>query len=957
MIARAASSSLLPVLRELIDEAQEKKYAPGVLGVRIELDGHDTRTFTHDTVPVRVEPCVSALAVREALLSQTPGEWMIVLTDRSDEDLGAGVLSRLIGHRLRSPDPWTAVRHRFAATGLDPALSSRDVAVGLLAATPPSGQGMPGGWPPAPGGVLTRDHAFGAVAAAHLGLTDPVVDTASILTWSTNQALAARISALRTLAGNAVTDAALNWLADRTGTLAQAMRHLLSGGEAYDAVPLGLVAGLLASARDTGIGEEARIARDALIRMETLTGEAVLPSSALGSWAAESAAVITGMLGDQAVRASAGRLLARADRLLTSLRAEGLAGGSDLLPSGLTRRLTTLAGALRAATVRGIGESTDQPVIDSADLDNIERAWARAAAHQHADPDDARIRAFHATVRLTRWLARDTTANRSLPDLLRRHATQDAWADSAVNDATAGVADPDQGAGIEAVLTAARARRAAHDTTFAHALATYTKDDTGTRNRTGSGSAEVLRVEDLLPDVVLPLAHQAPVLLLVLDGMSAAVCAEIMTNVLSRARDGWAEALVNGQPRRAAAIAVLPTLTETSRASLLSGVLTTGGQDTERAGYAALTRAKGLPDAPLFHKKPLDTSRPGHALADDVSAAIDNADKHRLVTCVLNTVDDALDRSDAAGIEWSAETVRHLRPLLERARDARRVVILTADHGHVIERRHGRQRKYQGTSSTRSRSATPPPEADEVLVEGQRVLKSGGSAVLAVDEELRYGPLKSGYHGGASPAEAVVPVAVLVPGPVPEGAKLTLAPPQEPAWWIDPVLFSAPLDAPVQRFGRVNRPESPAPASPAADLRKRPQESMATLFDEEPVLASEPVPSDAGHDAGPAPEAVAKVVFKSPVFTAHRKRIGRVTVTDDQAEALLEALLSTPSRRLAKDAAAAALGVPVFMLRGAVSQVQQLLNIDGAAVIRVDADGSTVVVDISALEEQYGIKL
>ena len=64
--------------------------------------------------------------------------------------------------------------------------------------------------------------------------------------------------------------------------------------------------------------------------------------------------------------------------------------------------------------------------------------------------------------------------------------------------------------------------------------------------------------------------------------------------------------------------------------------------------------------------------------------------------------------------------------------------------------------------------------------------------MLAVDEHLRYGPLKAGYHGGASPAEAVVPVAVLVPGAVPEDVSLHLAPPQEPAWWIDPVAPGPP---------------------------------------------------------------------------------------------------------------------------------------------------------------------
>jgi hypothetical protein len=84
-----------------------------------------------------------------------------------------------------------------------------------------------------------------------------------------------------------------------------------------------------------------------------------------------------------------------------------------------------------------------------------------------------------------------------------------------------------------------------------------------------------------------------------------------------------------------------------------------------------------------------------------------------------------------------------------------------------------------------------------VLVTGRRVLRHEGRAVLAVDEHLRYGPLKAGYHGGGAPAEAVVPVAVLVPGAVPENASLQLAPPQEPTWWIDPIAVAAVAVAPA----------------------------------------------------------------------------------------------------------------------------------------------------------------
>ncbi len=68
-----------------------------------------------------------------------------------------------------------------------------------------------------------------------------------------------------------------------------------------------------------------------------------------------------------------------------------------------------------------------------------------------------------------------------------------------------------------------------------------------------------------------------------------------------------------------------------------------------------------------------------------------------------------------------------------------------------------------------------------------------------------------------------------------------------------------------------------------------------------------------------------------------------------QVRALLAALASAPSHRLSPVAAASALEVSPVVLRGAIMQVQQLLNIDGAAVIRIDADGATVILDGAAL--------
>ena len=242
-VTATATRATLPVLRALLDQARRKDFRSGVLGVRARPEPMSPPTFTHAGVPVRVVPCVSALAVREALLERVRDQWLVVLTDRPDDDLGAGVLSHLVWQRLRTPDPWDAVRLRFAATGVDPALTAaaddREIAIGLLVASPASG------WPPAPGGVLTRDHALDAVAAAHLGLTDPVVDATSVLGWTTDPAVLTRVADLRALAGDALTGTVLDWAAGRAGAAGQPLRHLLRAGEARDAVPLGLVVGLL----------------------------------------------------------------------------------------------------------------------------------------------------------------------------------------------------------------------------------------------------------------------------------------------------------------------------------------------------------------------------------------------------------------------------------------------------------------------------------------------------------------------------------------------------------------------------------------------------------------------------------------------------------------------------------------------------------------------------------------
>jgi hypothetical protein len=235
------------------------------------------------------------------------------------------------------------------------------------------------------------------------------------------------------------------------------------------------------------------------------------------------------------------------------------------------------------------------------------------------------------------------------------------------------------------------------------------------------------------------------------------------------------------------------------------------------------------------------------------------------------------------------------------------------------------------------------------------VLLHGGRAVLAVDERLRYGPLKAGYHGGGSPAEAVVPLIVLVSGAAPGGTGLKLAPPQEPAWWIDPVIVR-PISTRERGRGRVDQAQRRVALG--ARLRSAPG-AEPTLFDLPDAESAPGAGSRAGAGEEPVPDdpsrIIAEVVIRSPVYAAQRKIAGRLSVSDERVRDLLAALLAAPAGRLSPAQAAAALAVAQVALRGAVLHVQRLLNVEGYAVLRVDADGSTVILDEPLLREQFGM--
>lgn len=882
--------------RAMIDYVKRRYYTSHDGAVAIRGQTHDDdQTFDHAGETIRMVACRSSLAVWQALLQRREDEWLVIVTDRELDDLGDGILAHLIGHTLRRPDPWQAVCQRFSAYVVDARLTAEaghhELAFGLLEVLPADGV------PPAPAGVLGRDHALGTVVRKRLEFAADPSDLSAVLGWSVRATAADELAALRTIGGDVLTDAVIAWLGSVAGAAEPLVVAVLRSGRPGDLVPLGLAVAQLTAVTSAERQQPVDLALARLShRWKGVRDQAV---HALAP-AAEDA--VRSRLNQPHHRDDAQRLIIATDALISEAQADDLAAFSDVLTAGLNHRFALLADALAKQSA-----STQT---------TIEDAWGSLSHHALAR-GDSRTRACEAAVRLSRWLATDAgnTVPRDLGGQAVRQLATDGWVDAAVNDASAGVGDDNLGHALGSVLTAVTAVRDEHDREFAREVAQTAAASMDTLDQDGT---KLYPLERLLPEVVLGLSGTNPVLLLVLDGMSTGVSVDLMDDLVNAPGTQWAEALLPQCSRRAGGIAVLPSITDVSRTSLLAGTLQRGQQAAETNAYQALTTAHGQPNAPIFHKKDLDTTRPGFSLADDVRAAIDNRDT-ALVTCVLNMIDDSLDRSDPAGTHWDVDSIKHLRPLLDRARTAGRTVIITSDHGHVVERRQGYPRTADGTpGATRYRSADGEVHNDEIAVQGERVLTPDNAAVLAASERLRYGPLKAGYHGGATPAEVVVPVIVTVPVEMVAKPPLELATPQEPHWWTEP----------------------PVTVEPASSDR---------------VISDTPTLLDSLEDETPTSIPLGTAIVESATFAEQRELAGRITVQDASVAALIDRLAAAPQGRLSPVEAARTLDVGQARVAGAFEQVRKLLNVEGYPVVRRDLSTGVIIWDESLAREQFGI--
>ncbi|MGI5154400.1 BREX-2 system phosphatase PglZ [Microbispora sp. CA-102843] len=871
----------------------EKRNRPErVLLLRAAPEWRGTTDISPDGIDAKVAACPTVLSVLDAISApRDPGTFLVVLTPCDDEEIGLSVLAGAIEHTVRPINRWDLVADDFGAKRLDPRLAKKDwrwLAESLLDAKP-----RETGWRKLTGPLLTLETALNRLTAVRFGGSsdEEQLDAAALLEWTLNDLAIMRFTDLRQEERDGLGD----WLAESIGPAARVIFRMFRSGQVHEAVPLGLaISGLYTTEGTDPDDNTARARITARVRAEERFFGGQAPSATdIRSFAeACDSLVVRWSLGAQARLAD--EMCDRAQQMLRGLGADSFAGASSILDAGFEARMARLTNEISSAL----------PLPRSSDVAVIEAAWAKLGEHRRTIARAAEVEAAASAVRLVRWLAVTTRTPRTLRDGATDYLREYAWVDRALAHIwgadTARV--PSAGAAYRALYDAVRERRADFDRVFAERLAAWSELSGDTR--------ELVLAENLLDRIARPIAERRPPLIIVLDGMSAAVACELAEDIVNGRR--WIE-VGRRDDGREPAIATVPSITQFSRTSMLSGALRSGGQPEEKAGFTAFWRGR---TSALFHKGELRGGAGTH-IADSVLAAI--RDVSTVVGVVLNTIDDALDRGREDGLpHWRLSDIAYLNSLLDEAWRIGRPVLLTSDHGHVLDR--GGDIHPASADSARYRRGTA--EAGEIEVRGPRVL-AGGTVVVPWDERIRYTPRKAGYHGGAAPAEMVIPILSFVPSSdlVPKGWFEYGTPVHAPVWWDTPVA---------------------APSVPASALapKKKSRKPRLTLDEGLFAVAEIEVPPTLGAS-----------VAASELLAAQRAFVRRAPEGPEIAK-FIDGLV-TAGGKLPITAAATLVGQPVFRMSGYLAQVAKLLNVDGYVVLAETDGGRTVELNVPLLREQF----
>ena len=836
--------------------------------------------------------CYSQLAMREQLVEHTGSERLVLLSPFSEAELANDILARLWKNEPQQISPWRTLKQILRVEMIDPRLTSSDyrwIAESLVSRYEKYQDKI------SFGEVLDQENAWRALAIGLLDYEEEVLDLPSLFKWSISVDGKAIIAKLP----EDVRQHLIDWLRPSLPECAELLSLLLCQGHANDLVAVGLVCSVMYH-KEIATHEivEDQVLLQARIRFSErfLDGQSV-PESAIKYLADQAVAYLEKELPSN--KKAFNTSFASAEQILASLDLMPVAILSHLLPASYKLRLNVLSDALR-------------PVVAAKSLTKAKNALHIIKSHAMAGEQVSRA---EMAIRLYEWLQNHNKPDSEFNTIVADYIDHGGFVDWARSKLWSGDIHEGLSANYEKLSKKVSILRDALNQQFSEYLSDVAQ---GVRFKD-----EFIPVENVLDHLIVPLAKNKPVLLLVLDGMSQAVHRELTVDLV---QNNWIELQQNNRDS-SCLLATLPTITHVSRCSLLSGNICTGVAADEKKAFHSHPALKN--SAKLFHKN--DLQQPGSgALASDARAVIAGT-QHHVVAAVINAIDDQLSSNAQVSVDWNmGKGLPLLKQVLEAAREAGRVVVVTSDHGHVLN--HDMHSKKKGDAGERYKLDKNSINKGEVVLSGRRVVTQSKEVVLPWSEKIRYAASKMGYHGGGSLQEVIIPLGVFISESDSDIPENWLEIPRcTPDWWNinHEDLKVSVSDIQGSLVSLQDKKTIP---------KKPPSGETLDLFDS---VANEKTSSD-----------WLSALTTSSVYQQIKARAGRTAIKDELLLNLVK-LLDENNGRLMTATLVHELSIPKIRLRGFLSGVQKLLNVDGYPVLSVDRQSGTVTLNIDSLKKQF----
>lgn len=870
-----------------------------VFAIRTDLDYQGPAELDLDGLPLGVAECRSDLEAREKLrtLADSAERGLILLVRARHDTIGEDVRCHFAGNQLLSLDPREVLKELFQATSMDPRIVSQPPLLEALLH-----RGAEGGCRLAPSGTLDLDFAW-SVLLNMPELVNHRPDLVDLLRWSLNPATWAVVESL----DPALQALFFGWTSERVGQVADPLAVLCRSHRIHLALPLGLMAGDLFAG---GLNQDP-VAQSARVRLENFFEGIAIDARDARAWMVAAVEVL-----NDAPPERRDRLATVVDEILAELKAPELAPHLNWSKQGFRARWAAFTEDLDRLPKRKWETGVAA----------IRESFGKLREHALANQHPVRIERAAMAIRLALRAVRDVAAAAEPRDLHEAAALflrEDSFVDWARFALSPGDPVDEVSRTYGRIVLRSAKERIDAQARFGRLLKDW-------HNEAGHLSGSMLTIEKVVERVVAPLAKETPVLLLVLDGMNAPVFHQLARDL---AGHGWMPAAVPDTEVPMPVLSALPSLTRVSRWALFAGRLAHGTRPAEAVAFRdhpALAEVKSKGKPCLFAKGDLTTGDEA-GLSIEVRTALAGTD-HRVVSVLLNVIDDQLATGGQLDITWTINSIGILPSVLDAASQGGRTLVVLSDHGHILELGATRQVKYDGVAEARCRNGATA-GTDEEVFGGERVRLANGvdSLILPITETLRYTQKAGGYHGGATDLETLIPMGVFTQGEDPAAGyrPVDLA---APTWWDwECMLTGRNVTAPIRKPVPVARP-----------ARKKVEDDLPLFA----AVAATPEPSGSGW---------LEAFFQSPVYASQLEMLGRAAPKQEHVAAVLQAL-ALHHGSLLEATLAKAIGEPVFRLQGMLARLSRLLNVDGYEVLSLDRESKTVRLNEVLLFTQFDLK-